>query len=397
MFLSNHTCSLSKIKLAATLLLGLTFMSYAQDDWTPRSGKIGYGDVFSVKWDGTKFNIPANTGIIQSENGTCWSESPKKIRGYTIKKIVNNADVYVALAESLCVVDPYSGHSYFMQAILVSANDDSCWHVVGRYGVRTYIADIFWCNDQFIAPYSYINDLHWYRGEMLTSVDGTTWQQRRPACSEYYLRSVIYSDGQYVGVGLNGRIIVSTDAINWKDRSPIGAGDLYHVVHGESGYVALGTNGVVFSSDGLTWSKTGFDSFTADRSGITYGNGKYVIVSEEGNVFSSEDGMAWHRQCTGIIDNLHGIAYGNDMFVVVGSKGTIMTSPASSVSYEEPMAEPATSVSPIRVIAGNRSMNISTGFSGSVFSLNGRLLHTQTNSSRNAIRGLAHGKYFYFE
>lgn len=56
-------------------------------------------------------------------------------------------------------------------------------------------------------------------GLILTSADGTTWQQRTSGTS-IIISGVVYANNIFVAVGFGDTILTSLDGISWTSRPP---------------------------------------------------------------------------------------------------------------------------------------------------------------------------------
>jgi hypothetical protein len=166
-------------------------------------------------------------------------------------------------------------------------------------------------------------------GTILTSLDGTTWDNRTSGTSNH-LYGVIYGKSTFVAVGASGTIITSSDGTVWDNRTSGTSNGLYEVTHGTYGnntFVTVGPSGTILSSsDGTTW-----DNRTSGTSvtlwGVTYGNGTFVAVGNSGTILTSSDSTTWDNRTSGTSDLLYGVTYGNGIFVTGGYySGNIYTS-----------------------------------------------------------------------
>jgi hypothetical protein len=154
-----------------------------------------------------------------------------------------------------------------------------------------------------------------------------TWAWRNPVPPPT-IRSFAFGGGQFVGVGLYGTIVTSSDGVNWIGRYSGTHKHLTAIAFGNGLFVALASGDVqvgvggeiLTSADGVNWNRNsqvlpGLDCYPC--SAIAYGDGRFVAVGN-GTILSSHDGTNWARQETG--DSLGQIAYGNGKFVLLGSR-----------------------------------------------------------------------------
>ena len=109
-------------------------------------------------------------------------------------------------------------------------------------------------------------------GTILTSPDGTTWDNRTSGTSEEFL-GVTYGNGIFLTIGLDGNILISPDGTTWTEGSY------------ENSY--------------------SYGFFKA----ATYGNGLFVTVSKNGTIQTSPDGTTWTERNSGISGWLREVIY----------------------------------------------------------------------------------------
>jgi hypothetical protein len=139
---------------------------------------------------------------------------------------------------------------------------------------------------------------------------------------------------QFVGVGVNGKIVTSPDAMHWTSQTSPAGNTLFSVEYGDNQFVAVGAyNTILTSSNGVTWtlrSTRGSNHLQA----IAYGNGTYVAVGTLGSVATSTNGVDWVAGKSGVTESLNSIAFGNGSFVAVGETNLLQSS--DGVSWVKP-------------------------------------------------------------
>ena len=101
------------------------------------------------------------------------------------------------------------------------------------------------------------------------------------------LYSVTYSEslGLFVAVGESGRILTSSDGINWTNTTSGVSINLYSVTYSESLglFVAVGGNGTILtSSDGINWTST-TSGVSTNLQSVTYSESLGLFVAVGGN------------------------------------------------------------------------------------------------------------------
>ncbi len=166
-------------------------------------------------------------------------------------------------------------------------------------------------------------------GLLARSTDGEHWEVVRRGYSDLELSAAVAGDGGYVLVGTT--LCSSTNLENFVRSDGYGAQPAFPqafmaTAWGQGVYVAGGAGGrIVRTTNGVDWS-TAVSGFTGQIRGIAYGAGKFVAVGSGGNIRTSSDGKTWQSASSGISTFLTSIAYQAGKFVVVGSGGTVLTS-----------------------------------------------------------------------
>ncbi|MCX6928760.1 MAG: hypothetical protein NT154_36940, partial [Verrucomicrobia bacterium] len=143
------------------------------------------------------------------------------------------------------------------------------------------------------------------------------WHWRSPLPQGNALRNVVFANGVYVAVGDLGTILTSNDGTNWQQRASGVMDSLSDSAYGGGQYVVVGDFGVVLTSPNLaTWTLQYADTFFALH-GVTYGDGLFVAVGEATTICTSPDGIVWTQRGAGEWE-LFDVAYGGGSFVAVG-------------------------------------------------------------------------------
>jgi hypothetical protein len=174
-------------------------------------------------------------------------------------------------------------------------------------------------------------------GRITVSNDGVNWTSiTAPQTNQW--EGVTYGNGLFVAVAINGtnRVMTSPDGINWTLRSAVSANQWSSVTYGNGLFVAVTVDGiansVMTSPDGINWTaRTG--GLNGGWMNVTYGNGQFVAVAWTGSTtrtMSSSDGITWTQHASADdAAQWEGVTYGNGLFVAVADSGTnrVMTSP----------------------------------------------------------------------
>jgi hypothetical protein len=158
-------------------------------------------------------------------------------------------------------------------------------------------------------------------GRILSSTDGVNWTPRVSGTNEW-LVSVAFGNGLFVIVGENGRVLRSTNGITWTPAASVGTTTrLNGVIYAGGRWVAVGENGIILiSADADTWTTVG-NVTTNWLHGIAYGAGYYCVVGQSGTIFTSPDARTWTRRSANTTRNLEVVTFLNNWFAAVGESG----------------------------------------------------------------------------
>ena len=167
--------------------------------------------------------------------------------------------------------------------ILTSA-DGTNW-TLRETAATNPIYDVIYANSKFVAAGE--------DGVILNSSDGTSWDNVTISTTTYdngttvhinyttnNLNDITYGNSTFVAVGNSGNILTSSDGTSWDNRTSGTSNDLNGVSYENSTFVAVGENGtIVTSSDGITWTSL-FFGFTTDNistAKLTVSNSSYTL------------------------------------------------------------------------------------------------------------------------
>ena len=166
-----------------------------------------------------------------------------------------------------------------------------------------------------------------------TSQDGKNWTQIYYEATQRF-RQILIDGSQYVAVGNSGLVSVSTDLINWEDKTTGSSANLYSIIKTATGvYVVGGVGGTILTSSNLT-------SWTARTSGtdkdITklFINENYekILAFAGTDICSSANGTSWSATDNGLSKELYNCIYKDNYYVAVGNG--IIAKSADGTSWE---------------------------------------------------------------
>ena len=150
-------------------------------------------------------------------------------------------------------------------------------------------------------------------GSIFTSLNGISWTERN--FGSLSLNGITYGRDKFVAVGGHwskdeGVIKTSQHGIVWTERTSGIPKNLRGITFGKGLFVAGSYGGkILTSSDGINWTQTGI---SLRLNGITYGMGLFVAVGESGcpnNILTSSNGIDWTGSNTDPCYPLNGVTY----------------------------------------------------------------------------------------
>lgn len=248
------------------------------------AGGVSSGGLLLTSSDGVHWTTPA-TGPTTPRRGLVWG-----------------ADTFVALSAS---------------AGIVTSPDGVTW-TERNSGVSSQLAGIAWTGSRFVAG---ARD-----GTILTSTDAITWTPQSIRLDQL---EKLTSAGDIVVGFASGALWISRDGIAWNRQANPGIAAL--AWNGDL-YVGVGSNGlIVTSSDAMTW-RTRDTGTTAFLGTIATNGRQFVAAGMSGTILTSDDGETWTRRAEETPIQLHAVAWTGDRFVAVGDKSWILGTGASRLA-----------------------------------------------------------------
>ena len=134
----------------------------------------------------------------------------------------------------------------------------------------------------------------------------------------------MYGNGIFLGVGINGTIIRSTDGKTWItiSYSQVSSNNLKGIAYGADYFLTHYGSEDYLSTNGLIWSYLSHTSISVKD--IIYLNGNFIILPDSSSsIYSSVSGSSWTTSSTGAPGSLSTIAYGNGKYVALSSSNDI--------------------------------------------------------------------------
>ena len=204
------------------------------------------------------------------------------------------------------------------------------------------------CDWQWINPLPQgdrVSTLVWGDGEYLgiaesglvqRSIDGKTWQVIAELEEPDKFVGLSWDGSQYLALasgvsGASSRFYVSQDGVNWANEL-IGTGFLNDFATNGSRVVIVGdSNSIYFSDDLVTFTRNG--SFTGNWIAVEWTGTQFVALRDEDQVLTSPDGENWTPHATGVAGKYTSMAQRGTRLAAAGFQGVTMTS-TDGVNWE---------------------------------------------------------------
>ena len=153
-------------------------------------------------------------------------------------------------------------------------------------------------------------------------VDTTVWRVAAPLPTPNSLYGAAFANGLYIGAGLQGTIITSTDGVTWATTHVPDAPNLWDVTFHEGlGFLAVGMFGAMYlSADGAEWTPL-TPGVAVNLRGSSRSPTRSVVVGDGGTVLHSTDGAGWTSLTLPDTRPVNDVLWIGDRFIAVGDGG----------------------------------------------------------------------------
>lgn len=224
--------------------------------------------------------------------------------------------------------------------ILVSENATD-WEVANS---DMYLREVIWTGDQFVGVGT---DM----GIAVTSPDGWEWTIRHPSGPSF--GRVVFNGELFVAVGMN-ETATSSDGVNWTVHTieeperlwmldVTWNGSIFVAVGWFDYYTSYWTPAIFYSEDGAEWTVADLEERSPlwELVSVAWVNDRFLAFDRLSTSFlSSPDGRAWTEETTNLTGAIREIIPLPGEYLGVGSSGQVFRT-TGGYSWEASLAEPS--------------------------------------------------------
>lgn len=287
---------------------GLILTSSDGIQWTTRSKSLTLNSVVAI--DNTFYAVGGRDHILKSADGLNWEYVQTGLEDGYFHDIAGDGDRYVVAGQNYIYV----------------ADSNFSWVQQHWLGATSSALSVIWDGERFVAVRS--------GGVVKTSTDGVEFSsvipRSEPNVSNTLLRDIVHRAGLYVVVGNSGKILTSTDLINFTEQASPTTANLLSVVSNGERFVAVGEDQtIVTSANGTDWNIVPHITYR-ERVGyfreVIWAEDRFIAV---GLTFalSSPNGVDWQPLADreSPVGYTESVAFNDDRYVVIGSNSRIAT------------------------------------------------------------------------
>lgn len=153
-------------------------------------------------------------------------------------------------------------------------------------------------------------------GRIVTSTQGAHWQSRESG-TQKSLYAVRHLNGLWIAVGERGTWLTSANGVDWALHEPLLHSCLRGLAYADGWLVTVGANIVFRTSDGLEWEALPIPGVFGFRD-IAHGGGRFAVAAGQGKVVSWSTFGDWQVAETGVQENLQNILWTEAGFFATG-------------------------------------------------------------------------------
>ena len=398
---------------------------------TNETDSINLNAINSVTCDSLRWIIGTNTGIwVQGFTQSNWTRLAANIRRTQYRGIATNGSVIVGVGEydGQTTQGPFGSGFFDMNlaaSIVSSTNNGVSWssripyetYSNGVWATRTVFKAVAWNGDKWVAVGQRTNNdiLNTSTGVIAVSEDSVDWIVTDGFSSG--VSCVSWDGNEWLVGSSNGNILISRDALQWKETSEdttgaigIGTSIILPILGGDINTVQsllVGTGNptpVLRTYDNENWIQQLLTDQKKYRVGDTppiinsvlWSGDKWVMVGSQSlfkTIMTSENGIDWEYPST-TLEKGNGVAYNSGLYVAVGEgispNGRLVTS-SDAVTWTSRTCP----ISSLNCVGANGTRWVAGGNGGIIHSTNGLTWTKSTTCPLTKVNGIAWNGYYW--
>jgi hypothetical protein len=302
----------------------------------------------AVFFEAGRFVAPGYSSIYTSIDGQNWTSTPVPGSGQLKGTASGNGTTILVgdqgrIAFTTNGLDWMAANSGATQQLVCATFDGQQFFAAGWLGALLVSSNgIDWTNRSVADPYYFLAAAaHGGRAVFAGYSYATVLNGNLtliPTTDPTGVNALTVVNGEFWGVGQGGRILRSSDGLNWTEVSrrlvlPSSYYSFAGVAFDGNKFLAAGWNNIFASTNGANWTQLSSPPYLWIKD-IAWGNGRFIAVGADIShplgepIGSSADGTNWvlHPVPTDSADQLQRVYFLNGRFVAVGWGGQIATS-----------------------------------------------------------------------
>lgn len=250
----------------------------------PIAAFINNGRMFTCTTTGSSQYV-----ISYSTNGINWTTPTMPIGNYAVTGFASQGNTILAVGSTPNSGGPTNQYMY-------STNNGDSW-TSGSFPINYPWAGALTNGSIWVVAHQ-SDEPNNIRTNTTLGGASSGWTQRTISGSNNNWYGAAYGNGRFVFTSFGGKIISSTDGINWTTRAT-GQGSLFNTVYTGSLFFTRNTGSnstsYLYSSDGETWSTGNLPAGSESTNAWMFGfvSGTYYCITATGRVHTSSNGINW--------------------------------------------------------------------------------------------------------
>ena len=303
-----------------------------------------YGIEVSSLAFGNGLFVTVGREIKVSVDGLNWTNVPRPLTNQ-LTVVMHDGARFVASGVSGAIIVSETGSEW---SVVTNNMPQTFWPTGLAFGRNRYVTSGYWsANAQTstnLVNWSPVPNIEWpsygvvfgnsnfvLRSSLLyVSTNGGVNWTTTDMFPGYFLETVAFGDGTFVGALSTGSKLISTNGLNWTAPQGGTTQDDYGSLCYGSGEFLLTGSAIQTSSNGVAWEQQVFSRTKESLSVVSHIGNEFVCTGDGGTgyvpVFLSSNGSVWKKLATTNYLSFRSMAGMNGTYVAAGSIGYLYSS-----------------------------------------------------------------------